>query len=72
MIVKEITENDEFDYPTYWELHVDGERRMGMGNLEDCPEDASLGRGLNDVFCVVDLMKLAYEAGKNGESFEIG
>lgn len=34
------------------------------------PEDANLYRDLNFVYDIADWLKAAYEAGKNGESFE--
>ena len=35
------------------------------------PEDMSIGRDLNDALDVPELMRMAYEAGKVGEEFEI-
>lgn len=35
------------------------------------PEDMYLFRDLSDALSVPDLMYMAYEAGKNGESFEV-
>lgn len=35
------------------------------------PEDNSLGRDLNFVFSIPGWLKMAYEAGKNGEDFSI-
>ena len=37
--------------------------------LCECPEDAIIGRGLISCSRIIDLMKLAYQAGKNGEEF---
>lgn len=34
------------------------------------PEDMTFSRNLNDVFKISDLIKMAYNAGLNGESFE--
>lgn len=39
--------------------------------IEGEPEDASLGRDYSDVYNIEDLVKMAYEAGKNGERLEI-
>lgn len=41
--------------------------RMGLHNMSDCPEDASLERDLGAIFTVEDMIREAYEAGKNGE-----
>jgi len=34
-------------------------------------EDNTLGRNFSDVYSIPELLKRAYEAGKNGEPFEI-
>ena len=39
--------------------------------MEGEPEDANLGRDFADVYNIEDLVKMAYEAGKNGESLSI-
>lgn len=39
--------------------------------LCECPEDAIIGRGLISCGRIIDLMKLAYQAGKNGEEFVV-
>ena len=44
-------------------------RRFRIGRGE--PEDMHLFRDLADALDVPELMKMAYEAGKNGEDFEI-
>lgn len=35
------------------------------------PEDSNISRDFNDVMKITDFMKLAYEAGVRGESFEV-
>jgi hypothetical protein len=35
------------------------------------PEDSNLSRDFNDCWSIPDLMKTAYEAGKNGEPFTV-
>ena len=37
--------------------------------LCECPEDAIIGRGLISCSRIIELMQLAYNAGKNGEDF---
>ena len=50
-------------------LSINGEERIRLRTPE--PEDCSFGRDLNFVLYISELMKEAYEAGKNGEPFEI-
>lgn len=38
--------------------------------FNECPEDAIIGRGLVSCSRIYNFMKLAYEAGKNGEPLE--
>lgn len=44
-------------------------QRFSIGAGE--PEDMYLFRDLSDALTVPQLMQMAYEAGKNGENFEI-
>lgn len=39
--------------------------------VEGEPEDASLDRDYIDVYSIEDLVKMAYDAGKNNETLEI-
>lgn len=39
--------------------------------LCECPEDAVIGRGLISCSRIIDLMELAYQAGKNGQEFVV-
>jgi len=34
------------------------------------PEDSNLSRDFSDVYCIPDIIAMAYEAGKNGEEIE--
>ena len=52
-------------------MKVNGEKVLRISCLSECPEDASLERDLNFVYDIPDLMKRAWEAGKNGEPFEV-
>lgn len=60
---------DEYGSPDRLKILVDGTEKFSIGSGE--PEDMSLSRDLNDCLRIPNLMQLAYEAGKNGESFEI-
>ena len=35
------------------------------------PEDNNMSRNFSDIFAIKDLIKIAYNAGKNGEELEI-
>jgi len=39
--------------------------------IEGEPEDANMGRDFADIVDIDNLVKMAYEAGKNGESLKI-
>lgn len=43
--------------------------REYVGPLCECPEDAIIGRDLISCYIIIKYMKMAYEAGKNGEEF---
>lgn len=66
MIIK-IREGFDCDDLEWQEMTVDGKYGMSVYPLCDCPEDAIIGRSLPSCFEVLDLMRLAYNAGKNGE-----
>ena len=42
-----------------------------VGPLFECPEDAIIGRSLVSCATIIDYMRKAYEAGKNGEDFKV-
>jgi len=57
------------DYSDMYAIEIDGKNEFHAMDGE--PEDNSLGRNFNDIYKIIDLMKLAYEAGKNGEDFNV-
>ncbi len=59
------------NYYSREKLIVDGEEVMEAHDLSDCPEDAILGRNINSMSSVAELMEFAYQAGKRGESFSL-
>jgi hypothetical protein len=63
------TQNDN-DYGCRQQLIINGKKRQYVGSLCECPEDAIIGRDLVSCSEIVSFMKEAYEAGKNGESFD--
>jgi ABC-type uncharacterized transport system fused permease/ATPase subunit len=66
MKIKTISETDS-DYRTSFKIRINNQEVASFYDGE--PEDNSLGRNFNDVYKIVELMKLAYDAGKNGEDF---
>lgn len=53
------------------EIEVNGKSAVWANPLYDCPEDATLERDMSFVYEIPDLMRQAYEAGKNGEPFVV-
>jgi len=51
------------------EFYVNDSHQFSCGSLSECPEDATLGRDLDFVYDIKDLMKDAWEAGKAGRPF---
>ena len=64
------TYSDYGKWVSEFSLSVDGEELLSVCNMNECPEDALLHRDLIFVYDIPDLMRKAYEAGKNGEEFE--
>lgn len=73
MIVEVISRTEEeledYDWRDKVEIKVDGQTVFYVA--DDEPEDSNLSRSFSDCFSIGDLMKKAYEAGKNGEDFEL-
>lgn len=61
--------NSEYDYRNKLEIELDGESVFCVCDGE--PEDNTLNRNFNDCYTLSSLLKRVYEAGKNGEPFEI-
>lgn len=53
------------------ELIINDSLRIYVGSLTHCPEDAIIGRDLIDGNQILRYMKMAYEAGKNGEELVV-
>ena len=58
------------DYQDFYEIEVDGKKEVSASDYGE-PEDNTLGRNLNFVYSLPELMEKAYNAGKNGEDFKI-
>lgn len=67
----EIKSWEDSDYLTHQHMYIDDDLMHGVHPLSECPEDAIVGRDLTSCGEIVELMRLAYEAGKNGEEFSI-
>jgi len=61
--------SEEHDYRSLLRIQIENGRKMEFYDGE--LEDANLSRDFNDCYLIIDFMKLAYEAGKNGEEFII-
>jgi len=57
------------DYCDAFGIFIDGKKVFRVHDGEH--EDNSLGRNFSDCFGIPELMRKAWEAGKNGESFEL-
>lgn len=60
---------DEYDYRDFVNIKVDGATVFDVHDGE--PEDNNLGRNFSDCLDVTSLMKWAWQAGKDGDTFEI-
>ena len=71
MVVEVITYPEEElearDYRDKFEVYVD--EVLVFNVWEDEPEDMNFGRTLSDILTIPDLLRLAFDAGKNGEEF---
>jgi len=65
-----LTRQIDSDYRQKQEMFVGEEKVWGASDLaQDCPEDATLDRDMTNGLEIIDLMRLSFEAGKNGEDF---
>ncbi|MFS0905836.1 hypothetical protein AB3N02_22695 [Priestia aryabhattai] len=53
------------------EITIDKAIKFKVESSEDSPEDNTLHRNFSDCYEIPALLKKAYEAGKNGDKFEI-
>lgn len=72
IVEKSLTETalEAADWMDIYIIEVNGEEKISVNDYGE-PEDNSLGRDLNFVYGIVDLMRLAFEAGKAGEEFVV-
>lgn len=64
-----VIHSDLSDYRNALKIEIDGKRVFSV--CDGQPEDSNLSRAFNDCYSIPDLLKRAYEAGKNGESYEV-
>lgn len=56
---------EDGDFNTHEALFIDGEEKLHVGPLCDCPEDAIIGRDLVSAADVARFMELAYNEAKD-------
>ena len=56
-----------YDNIVWLDININDKHVFCIG--EDEPEDMTFGRTLNDCLKITNLLKMAYDAGKNGEEF---
>lgn len=73
MKIKETTLSEkglnDNDYRNFLKIEVDGKAEVSFYDGE--PEDANLSRDFSDCHAITVLMQKAFEAGKNGEEFDL-
>jgi len=73
MKIKQTTSSDKFsednDYRNFLHIEINGEKKFHF--LDGEPEDNNLSRDFSDCYDIVSALKLAFEAGKNGETLEV-
>lgn len=62
--------SDDFMYEGL-EIALDDTYKFGIGSSEDSPEDNNMSRNFSDCHDIPNMLRKAYEAGKNGESFDL-
>lgn len=56
---------------SYFKIYKNDDKSRLFSVHDGESEDNSLNRNFSNVYEIPNLMKMAYEAGKNGEEFEI-
>ncbi len=60
---------ERYDYRNFLRIEINDKKEFEVMDGE--PEDSNLSRDFNDCLKIIDLMKMAFNAGKNGEKFEL-
>ena len=73
VIVKTREGNDRNDWRQAYEIEAvdDQGGRIALSFYDGEPEDANISRDFNDVLSIPDIIKLAHQAGVNGEVLNI-
>jgi hypothetical protein len=66
-----VIEGTNSDNAIWQRMLINGEEALSVYPLYECPEDAIIGRDLVSCNEVVNFMRQAYEAGKNGDEFSL-
>ncbi len=72
MTIEYHSEEDDYGISDHMSVFDDTGKKIEQESvypLCERPEDAIIGRGLISCDRIIDLMQLAYNAGKNGEEF---
>jgi hypothetical protein len=69
-VVVTITRSEDMMYESL-EIDVNGKAKFHVSSSEDAPEDNSLSRGFSDCYDIPKLLKMAHQAGLNGEDLNI-
>lgn len=67
----QINSVEDEDCSTHDQLLINGKEVLSVHPLHECPEDAIIGRDLVSCSDVLNLMQLAYDVGKKGDSFNV-
>ena len=68
MRTRDESELEDYDYRDEMTIEVDGKEVFQVSDGE--PEDSNLSRDFSACYGIVDLMKMAFEAGVKGEEFK--
>lgn len=69
-VVVKTYESEDMMYNSL-EIVIDKAINFKVESSEDSPEDNTLHRNFQDCYDIPALLKKAYEAGRNGEKFEL-
>ena len=69
--VKEYYDNSGFRRQGSLVIRIDDKQVFEINDLSDSPEYSTFDRDLSDCNRIPELLRMAYEAGKNGDFFEI-
>lgn len=69
MIVTEISETTEYGDGDFFEILIDGEHFASGSGICDSPEDMTLGRSLSFLYSISDMLRKAWEDGRDGVPF---